>query len=481
MLHRTSQCFVLPTEVLRIVIVAKPDQSRPMATTRKRFEFIFLLFLGLFVGMPAIPAYAQEKLVIDRVFLVPDPKSTAVQFQMIVLAGSADEAAMTQLGIAHYLEHLVLVGRNDGMTDTAQRFFADGMANGWTNPRATGYIHRFPANVPDVNDRLDRLFRFYSQRLTDFAITPEDAVRERNVVRQEHDVRYAGSATEFTLRDANSYLFEGHPLSRFVIGSPETIAAFTVEEARGFLRRWYRKSNVYFIVTGPVSEEQVKTAAEKFLIGLDASPPPARTWPGMAHKVTPGAQEFRKQDKRIGTPTVSISRLFNASETDPLRNAAIASVISGYLSSKLAGSPHDRLVEGDAPVAAAVMRAGISRALPGVFSLSMSGVPEEGRTVVEVRKAFDDYLAEFAKRGIDQAVLDRLKRRYARDLQRDLDEPQNAPGRLITWLTLPLPHESMKDWPKAIAAVTVDEINAVLQAMGKDAREAVVIFEPQAE
>jgi zinc protease len=119
--------------------------------------FIVTVCLGLLT-----PSYAQEKLISDRVFLVPDPKSSAIQFQMIVLAGSSDETNIEQFGIAHYLEHVVLVGRNAGHSDTAQRFFADGMSNGWTSQRATGYIHRFPANAGDVPDRLDRLFRFYS-------------------------------------------------------------------------------------------------------------------------------------------------------------------------------------------------------------------------------------------------------------------------------------------------------------------------------
>ena len=136
----------------------------------------FMLALIAVLPFSAMPALAQEKLISERVFLVPDAKSTSIQFQMIVLAGSADETNMDQLGIAHYLEHLVLVGRNPGESDTAQRFFADGNSNGWTNQRMTGYVHSFPASSADAPQRLDRLFRFYSERLTDFAIAPEEAV-----------------------------------------------------------------------------------------------------------------------------------------------------------------------------------------------------------------------------------------------------------------------------------------------------------------
>lgn len=442
------------------------------------FKFTLSLLLGLFL---LLPVQAQEKLITDRVFHIPDPKSQNIQFQMIVLAGSADESNMAQLGIAHYLEHLVLVGRNEGQAESAQRFFADGNSNGWTSQRNTGYIHSFPANAADRTARLERLFKFYSERLTDFAITPEDAIRERNVVRQEHDWRY-GSSPQFPVwQQATRYIYEGHPFANWTIGTPETIAAFTVEESRAFLRRWYRKGNVYFIVTGPVAAEEIKTIAEKYLSTLDATPPPERAWPSQKLKVQADSRVFQRADKRITTPSISLSRMVNANEADPLRQSAIASLVSNYLASKLTGSPHSALVEGDAPVSAAITSAQLERSLPGLLTLSLGAVPEEGRSIGDVRLALADYTKAFVKRGIDAPTLERLKRRFARDTKRSLEEPQNAPSRLIGWLTRPLPYDRLKDWPDIVASISVEEINTALAAFAGDSREAITIFEPGSE
>ncbi len=245
--------------------VTRPRAALPSHSLRPQVSGMRIWFarlLCLLILLPAaIAATAQERIVADRVFHVPDPKSNVIQFQMIVMAGSADETNPAQLGIAHYLEHLVLVGRNEGFGEASVKFFADGNANGWTNSRATGYIHSFPAGVRDAPERLDRLFQFYAGRLTDFSISPEDAIRERNVVRQEHDWRYASSPTSGTWMEVSRFLYEGHAFADWTIGRPETIAAFTVDEARTFLRRWYRKANVWFIVTGPVSSEVVAAAA----------------------------------------------------------------------------------------------------------------------------------------------------------------------------------------------------------------------------
>jgi len=448
-------------------------------TMKSRIPALRLLAVLLFVWVAGAAA-AQERIGSDRVFHVADPKSNSVQFQMIVLAGSADETDPVQLGIAHYLEHLVLVGRNEGFGETSSRFFADGSSNGWTNSRATGYIHSFPASAPDVPERLDRLFRFYAGRLTDFSISPEDALRERNVVRQEHDWRYASNPYSSTWMEASRYLYAGNPLADWTIGRPETISAFTVDGARAFLRRWYRKSNVWFIVTGPVGADVVKASAERYLAGLDAAPPPERGWLEARLVVQPETRTFRRADRRIATPSVAISRLAASPDVDRLRSQAAVALIGGFLASKLSGSPHSALVEGDAPVAAAINSAGIETGPPGTLVLSLAAVPEEGRSLDETQAALGEYRRALAGRGLEQATLDRLKQRFARDSARARGEPQTAPQRLIGWLTRPLPYEALQGWPDIVASVTLAEVNAHLSAFAGEAREAVVIFEPEA-
>jgi zinc protease len=446
-----------------------------------RFKYWLLVALSLAAMAQTSLLSAQEKLVADRVFHIADPKSTSIQFQMIVLAGSADETNLDQLGIAHYLEHVVLVGRNAGMTDTAQRFFADGNSNGWTSQRMTGYVHRFPSNATDAADRLDRLFRFYSERLTDFAISPEDAVRERNVVRQEHDWRYASNPFSKTWIDASGYLYEGHPFAKSTIGTPETIASFTVDESRAFLKRWYRKNNVYFLVSGPVDASVVKAAADRNLGGLDNAQPSARSWVLQRLQLVPQAREFRQADKRIKTPSFHLQRAVNVPDADAVKTMAVTRLVSNYLGSKLTGSPHSVLTEGDDPVAAAISSASLERSIAGVITLSLGAVPEEGRSLDDVRRAVEAYRAGFTKRGIDAATLERLKARFDRDYRRSLEEPENTPGRLIGWLTSPLPYETMADWPRVIASVTTDDVNALVAALAGPGRDAAISFETKTD
>ncbi len=135
-----------------------------------------LLVVSLSLGSRA--ATAAEQRLGEHLFLVRDKPGTPTQFQMIVGAGCIDEAGGECRGLAHYLEHLLLVGRNPDHKEIALRFFPDASSNGWTSQRATVYVHSMPAREQGPRADLEKLFAFYAARLKDFSISDADAERE---------------------------------------------------------------------------------------------------------------------------------------------------------------------------------------------------------------------------------------------------------------------------------------------------------------
>ncbi len=440
----------------------------------RRFAALGVLCAGLLAG----PVSAQEKRVADRVFLIPDAKANTIQFQMMVLAGCADEAQNNCKGIAHYLEHLVLVGRNAEHKESAIKFFGDGSSNGWTSEKQTVFIHQFPAKSPDVAERLDKLFSFYAARLKGFEITPEDAERERNVVMQEYNVRDGTSAYAATVSQVNQFLYPDHPLGQRVVGTPQSIAQFSVGEARSFLNRWYRKSNVHFFVSGPVDEAMLTQIAAKHLNGLDMTPPPERTWMKTPPSLAPAMQAFRKEDARISQLSVNLARTAPYAEVDQLKTFATLTVLNQFLQSKLKDSLHSVLVEQDG-VAAAITFANAIRVMDGVLSISLSATPELDVSENKVIEALDAYMARLAQNGIDDKTVERLKKRFAQSYARALAEPQNTASRLISWLGSALPYERMQETPVAVAAVTAADVNALIRDLQKPGRVATLVFAPK--
>ncbi|WP_163313959.1 hypothetical protein, partial [Klebsiella aerogenes] len=88
--------------------------------------------------------------------------------------------------------------------------------------------------------------------------------------------------------------------------------------------------------------------------------------------------------------------------------------------------PHSRLVEQDA-VASAIRNVSFERVMDGVLQIGLAGTPDPDVSRDQLAEARRTYLRDLATRGIDEAMLDRLKRRYAMRDKTERDDPQTAP------------------------------------------------------
>jgi zinc protease len=421
-----------------------------------------------------------ERRIADRVFLVPDPASSSVRFQMLVEAGCADEAGNICKGLAHWLEHLVLAGRSGQHADQALRFFADGTSNGWTSLRATGYVHSYPARVPDAAERLDHLFGFYAARLRDLPIAEAEAARERAVVRQEYDWRWGGNPYAPLWPSVTRFLYGEHPLSAPPIGNPEAIAGFTIEEATAFHRRWYRRSNVWFLVTGPLPEATVERIARRHLDTLPDEPPPARAWKKTLPPLTPDRLQLSHADPRISAQSISYWKAAPLSAGDPLRLQAQIALVNEYLHSRISGSPHSQIVEVD-ELAQSVSGARLDSGVDGLIQASLTLSPEAGLPMDVLQQAPARYFSELAGRGIDARTLGRLKQRLAIAFERAADDPQARASRLMEWLGAGRPIDRFDDYPEIIASITPEEIAETLHAVAAPGREVIATYNPGAK
>ncbi|MBL8587997.1 MAG: insulinase family protein, partial [Methylobacteriaceae bacterium] len=384
-------------------------------------------------------------------------------------------------GVSHYLEHLVLVGRNAQHEDQALRFFADGASNGWTTHAATGFSHSFPSG-PDAVERLDRLFAFYGARLRDFSATPADAARERNVVRQEHDWRVGSSPYVGAARAASAFLTPDHPLGRWPIADPQTIAAYTVEEAQAFHARWYRRANVAFVVAGPIDAEALRAIAEQRLPPAEPDAAPARRdWLAQPPAPTPETRVFAAADARISEPSVSLIKLVPAPPGDHARAQAQRWLINEFLTSRLPGGPHADLVD-RAEVARSLRRVGIEAPMQGLWQFTFDATPEAHVAPPALANALRDWLADFARRGLDEATLARLKQRYALAQERGARSAQSRAARLADWLAAPTAQRPdparLADMPRLVAETTKAEIDAALAMLAAPGREAELHYAP---
>ena len=199
--------------------------------------------------------------------------SEVVALQLWVRAGGRDESA-TELGLAHYLEHMVFKGTSSRPGGFVEREVegVGGRMNAGTSHDYTYYHVLLPA----------RQARAGIELLADIS---QNASLEAGVLDQEKQV----VLEEMRLTEDNprrhlgrllfGVLFEGHPYGRPVIGTPELVRGVSRETLTAFYRRTYVPEALTLVVVGAVSPpEIVATATRAFgrfpRSGITPLPPP---------------------------------------------------------------------------------------------------------------------------------------------------------------------------------------------------------------
>jgi len=203
--------------------------------------------------------------------------SDVVALQLWVQAGARDESAR-ELGLAHYLEHMLFKGTPTRPAGFVEREIegVGGRINAGTSWDYTFYHTVLPARqlVPGI------------QMLVDVGVNASLEAglleAEKQVVLEEMRLN-DDNPRRFLVRELFTAAFEGHPYGRPVIGSSDVISALSRETLVGFYRRHYAPEMFALVVVGAVDPDEVLRVARASLGVLSRSgarrlpppPPPA--------------------------------------------------------------------------------------------------------------------------------------------------------------------------------------------------------------
>jgi zinc protease len=214
--------------------------------------------------------------------------SEVVALQLWVRAGARDETA-AELGLAHYLEHMLFRGTTTRPGGFIERDVegVGGRMNAGTSWDYTYYYVTLPAKrlVPGL------------EMLADIAV---NATLDADVLEKEKQV----VLEEMRLSDDNprrrlgrqlyTQLFDGHPYGRQVIGTPELVRGLTRETLTSFYRRHYVPEALVVVVVGAVDPRQVLATAAMTFGGLPRS--------GVTRLPVSAPPAFRPQRQQLAHP-----------------------------------------------------------------------------------------------------------------------------------------------------------------------------------
>ena len=209
----------------------------------------------------ASPLAPTRHVLSNGVAIVIEPygASGVVALQFWVRAGGRDEAP-SELGLAHYLEHMLFKG---------------------TPARPPGFVERDVESVGGrINAGTSLDYSFYHllipgeravaavEMLADLSVnaTLEAGTldREKQVVLEEMRLGEDSPRREL-FRRLYALVFDGHPYGRPVIGRPELIRGLTRDTLNGFYRRHYVPEAFTLVVVGPVAASVIlETATRTF-------------------------------------------------------------------------------------------------------------------------------------------------------------------------------------------------------------------------
>ena len=190
-----------------------------------------------------------------RVVIQEHRASDVVAIQLWVKAGGRDEAP-SELGLAHYLEHMLFKGtaaRPSGFIDREVEGVG-GRMNAGTSLDYTYYHMVLPA--PRALAGIETL----ADISVNASLDVQALESEKRVVLQEMRLG-EDNPGRFLVRQLYAAVFPDHPYGRPVIGRPDVIQGLTREQLLGFYRRYYVPSAFTLVIVGAVHREEVLAAA----------------------------------------------------------------------------------------------------------------------------------------------------------------------------------------------------------------------------
>jgi zinc protease len=128
------------------------------------------------------------------------------------------------------------------------------------------------------------------------------------VIEEERKWRVDNRLSALLGEQMNAVLLLNHPYRQPLIGWPEDIARFRAEDAKQFIARYYRPSNMVLVIAGDVSVAEARKLAQQYYAPIRAGIAPTRRWPNEPMSVR-AERRVLMRDARAEQPRLVIEYL----------------------------------------------------------------------------------------------------------------------------------------------------------------------------
>lgn len=177
---------------------------------------------------------------------------------IIINAGSRDEEE-NEHGIAHFIEHSIFKGTKKRKAFHVLSRIEDvgGELNAYTTKEETAIFASF------LSEYYERASELLSDILFNSKYPEKELIREREVVIEEIN-SYKDSPSELIFDEFEELIYDGHPIARNILGTPETLKSFGKKQIFTFIANNYHTDNIVISSVGNIPFKRLVHLAEKY-------------------------------------------------------------------------------------------------------------------------------------------------------------------------------------------------------------------------
>jgi predicted Zn-dependent peptidase len=177
---------------------------------------------------------------------------------VILNTGSRDEEINEQ-GIAHFIEHVIFKGTKKRKAYHIISRIEDvgGELNAYTTKEETSVYAIF------LNEYFERSMELISDILINSTFPQKELEKEKEVVIEEIN-SYKDSPSDLIFDEFEEVLFDGHPIARNILGTPENVKSFSRENIFDFICRNYHTDQMVLSSVGSLPFDKIIRLTEKY-------------------------------------------------------------------------------------------------------------------------------------------------------------------------------------------------------------------------
>jgi predicted Zn-dependent peptidase len=229
-------------------------------------------------------------------------------------------------GISHFIEHMVFKGTTRRTAEDIAREVdsVGGMLDAFTSKEMVCF------NTRVLDEHLPKAFDVLADMVLDPKFADDEIDREKSVILEE--IRMTQDNPEDLVHELFTQNFwSPHALGKPILGTPETVSAFTRETLRTWFKQRYAPNNMVITAAGHLTHAQlVDLVSERFAKGTSAGEDAAEATPQPASHVTLRTKhELEQVHICMGVPALPMTdrRRFGV--------AVLNNVLGGGMSSRL--------------------------------------------------------------------------------------------------------------------------------------------------